>query len=341
MAFPKTSDDMTQVSAATDGFAQIPPLLAHARQLLTCWGLDPETPVALINLSENATFSIGGDLILRIHRQRYSSYEEIASELSWLAAVRTQAGVNTPEAVPNVSNETITSTYISSLDSHRFAVMFRRIAGREPQEGMMTELFEPLGALTARLHQHSLHWKRPPGFTRRTWNVSSAIGPQGHWGDWREGLGVGREERRTLGALANQIEKRLSAFGNGTDRFGLIHADLRMANLLVTASGDISVIDFDDSGFSWFGYDLGASLSFIEDHPQRGELIESWCVGYRSVAPLDQSLVRELMTFVMLRRLVLTAWFGTHSNIELAQTIGPNFAAGTCELAEEYLQEMI
>jgi Ser/Thr protein kinase RdoA (MazF antagonist) len=329
----------SSASDATDGVSNVQSLLTHAGELLVRWGLEPQTPVALINLSENATFSVGDDLILRIHRPHYSSYEEIMSELSWLAAVRNDAGINTPQVVVNQSQELITRTYVSSLDSHRFAVMFRRIAGSEPGEESMGDLFEPLGALTARLHQHAQQWAKPEGFTRRTWDLASAIGPDGHWGDWRQGLGVGPEERRTLTALANQLEKRLIAFGSGASRFGLIHADLRMANLLLTKSGEISVIDFDDSGFSWFGYDLGASLSFIEDHPQRDELIESWCVGYQSEAWLDRGLVDELMTFVLLRRLVLTAWFGTHSTIELAQSIGTNFAAGTCELAEVYLRE--
>ena len=39
--------------------------------------------------------------------------------------------------------------------------------------------------------------------------------------------------------------------------------------------GDVNVIDFDDCGFSWYLYDLGSSLSFIEHLPVVPELIDS------------------------------------------------------------------
>lgn len=320
-----------------DGLAQAKALGEHARSLLPAWGLDPDLPISLLNVSENTTFGVGPDLVLRMHRDGYSSFYEIASELAWLSAVRNDTGLATPHVVPTTGNELIVASHVEALESNRYAVLFRRLPGTEPTEERLRELFEPLGTLTARLHGHAKTWTKPASFVRRVWDLDHGIGEHGHWGQWSDGLGVGPAEREVLARLAARLHQRLVAFGNGPDRFGLIHADLRLANLLVTSSGEISVLDFDDSGFSWFGYDLGSSLSFIEDHPDRGALIDAWCTGYRSVAPLDSAVERELMTFVMLRRLILTAWFGTHPDIELAHTIGQTFAAGTCELAEEFL----
>ncbi len=321
---------------APDGLGESEILTEHAHSLLRAWALDPDTPISLLNVSENTTFGVGDDLVLRIHRDGYSSFNEIASELAWLSAVRNDTGLATPQIVSSKSGEQIVQSRVEALRSDRFAVMFRRLPGQEPEEANLATLFEPLGAITARLHQHARNWKRPRGFSRRVWDVAHSIGELGHWGQWRSGLGVGPDEREVLARLAERITERLVAFGSGPERFGLIHADLRLANLLLTNEGDISLLDFDDSGFSWFGYDLGSSLSFIEDHPNREELIDSWCSGYRTVASLEAEVVRELMTFVMLRRLILTAWFGTHSDIELAHTVGQTFAKGTCELAEEY-----
>ena len=72
------------------------------------------------------------------------------------------------------------------------------------------------------------------------------------------------------------------------------------------------MIDFDDCGFCWFLYDFATTVSFFEDHPQVPELKDAWVEGYRSVAPLAAADEAELDTFVMLRRLLLVAWIGSH-----------------------------
>ena len=45
-----------------------------------------------------------------------------------------------------------------------------------------------------------------------------------------------------------------------------------------------------------------------------------------------------LATFVMMRRLLLVAWMGSHSHSRECQEIGPGYTAGSCELAERYLR---
>jgi Ser/Thr protein kinase RdoA (MazF antagonist) len=111
---------------------------------------------------------------------------------------------------------------------------------------------------------------------------------------------------------------------------------MRLANLLVDGP-DVGVIDFDDCGFSWYLYDLGSSLSFIEHLPVVPELIDSWTTGYRTVAPLSPQEETELPTFVMLRRLLLVAWVGSHSAVPEAQALGAAFTTVSCDLAETYL----
>ena len=130
-----------------------------------------------------------------------------------------------------------------------------------------------------------------------------------------------------------------SATARRRDRFGLTHADLRIANLLVDGDRTI-VIDFDDCGLAWFMYDWATAVSFMEDHPQVPELQAAWVEGYRSVAPLSAEDEAELATFVMLRRLLLVAWIGSHHTFATeAAELGAGFTAGTCELAETYLAD--
>ena len=99
----------------------------------------------------------------------------------------------------------------------------------------------------------------------------------------------------------------------------------------------MKVIDFDDCGFGWYMYDAATPVSFYEHEPQVPELIDAWVRGYRSVAPLAREDEAEIPTFVMLRRLLLVAWIGSHSETELAQSMGVAYTEGTVGLCEGYL----
>jgi Ser/Thr protein kinase RdoA (MazF antagonist) len=54
----------------------------------------------------------------------------------------------------------------------------------------------------------------------------------------------------------------------------------------------------------------------------------------RSLSAEDEA---EIPTFVMMRRLLLVAWIGSHAGTDLARSMGAEYTAGSCELAETYL----
>ncbi len=149
-------------------------------------------------------------------------------------------------------------------------------------------------------------------------------------------MAVGPAELEVLGRLDAALRDRLARFGSGPHRYGLVHADLRLANLL--EDGDERyVIDFDDCGFSWFLYDFGTAVSFFEDDPRVPELTDAWVRGYRSVRDLPAEDEAEIPTFVLMRRLLLVAWIGSHSGTDLARSMGADYTAASCDLAESYL----
>jgi Ser/Thr protein kinase RdoA (MazF antagonist) len=166
--------------------------------------------------------------------------------------------------------------------------------------------------------------------------LSTTLGDRPHWGSWRSGV-ADAAERRQLQRLADVVTGRLRRFGEAPGRFGLVHADLRLANLLVDGER-ITVIDFEDCGFSWYLYDLACALTFNEGRPDVRDLIAVWVDAYRQVAPLAAEDDAEIGTFLMLRRLMLSAYAGLRAGTELAaQMREQGFSAETCALAEPYL----
>jgi Ser/Thr protein kinase RdoA (MazF antagonist) len=224
-----------------------------------------------------------------------------------------------------------------SLDgTTRQTVLFEFVPGTEPPEDQLAEKFELLGGICARMHRHARGWARPASFSRFRWDFDCMVGATPRWGRWQDGIGVGPAEADVLGRAAGLMEARLRRFGQGPDRFGLIHADMRLANLLVSGP-DIAVIDFDDCGFGWFLFDIGASLSFIEHDPRVPALTDAWLRGYRGVLPLPADDEAEIPTFVLLRRLQLVSWVGSHRFADSALELGADFTQGACEMAERYL----
>jgi len=307
------------------------------------FGLSPEATATLCNVSENHTYRVedpasANGYALRVHREGYRTARQIESELQWVDALREDGAVDTCVPVPAPTGERVVSVSVDGLGT-RNVVLWEWLPGSEPDpEGdAVLDGFRVLGAVSARMHAHARAWQPPAGFDRPAWDYDHTLGAAGHWGRWQDGLGIGREEMALLGRLDETIRARLEAYGQGPGRFGLVHADIRLANLLVDA-GDVRVIDFDDSGFTWFMYDFATTVSFMEDHPRVPELQAAWLEGYRSVAPLDPADEAELETFVMLRRLLLVAWIGSHHTFATeAAELGAGFTAGTCALAERYL----
>lgn len=320
------------------------PIAELARDALTHYGIEPGASVELVNVSENHTYRVadpatGARYALRLHRPGYRTVAEIESEIDWIEALRRDEVVQTPPTVAATDGARVVLARAPGVQE-RHAAMFEWLDGTvvDLDDGEAAPgQFETLGAISARMHLHVRGWRRPARFTRPRWDYEYSIGPRGHWGAWQDGLGMGPAERRQLEALDATIRARLEAFGQSDERFGLVHADMRLANLLISGP-EVLVIDFDDCGLSWLMYDFATTVSFMEDHPRVPELRDAWVRGYRTVAELDAASEAELQTFVMLRRLLLVAWIGSHHTFATeAAELGAGFTARTCALAEQYL----
>ena len=302
------------------------------RRSLPLYGLPPDTPLTLLNRSENETWRVG-DLILRLHRHGYHTGPEIASELAWLTALQGLPGLNAVRPIPGAQG------LVTEVDG-RFVVAFAPIAGQELQPGDdLARWFAPLGEITARLHLQARQWARPQGFTRKRWDVQTILGPNPHWGHWRRAQGLEPEGEALLARATEALATKLDAYGTGPETFGLIHADLRLANLMV--DGDtLTAIDFDDCGFGWWAYDLASALSFIETDPRLPDLIALWCEGYARIAPLRPEDRAMIPSLIFLRRVLLTAWLATRADSDTAQALGgPDYTDGTLTLAERFLAD--
>ena len=178
-----------------------------------------------------------------------------------------------------------------------------------------------------------------PPIARPVWDCDTTLGPHALWGDWRVFVGLTPQEKELLERAERRIRAALAAYGKPRERFGLIHADMRLANLLV--EGDIlKLLDFDDCAYSWHLFDLAASLSFIEARSDLPDLIAAWIEGYRAAStahPLEEADMAVISSLIMMRRLQLTAWLATRHDSDPVPALLSAWKQDTLALATRYL----
>lgn len=300
--------------------------------------------IQLLNYSENATYLVKKPMpekkyILRVCRPNYHTKAEIESEIAWLKSIHENSPLQVSLPVLGDNGEYIQK--VSILDDPRdyYCSLFTFLEGDTPDETKESELifqFENLGEITAQLHEHSMkNHKTFSAMNRLIWDYEAILGENPKWARWQDGLAITPEREQLFQKVSETIKRRLDRFGKDPTRFGLIHADLRLANLLVDGT-DIKVIDFDDCGFGWYLFDLATSLSFIEHKDYVPALIKAWLKGYRKIRHLTTEEEQEIPTFIMMRRLMLISWIGSREN-ETAQQLGSEYTVQTDALAKEYL----
>lgn len=301
-------------------------------------------------------------VIVRLCRPAYHSAEELRSELRWMLELQKQYGEyekdrqvhgrgKQPEGrfslrQPIAGDD---GQYLYTVKDPKgqiyYGVVFNYLSGTPLEEIALPEQavwFERVGEVTALLHAQARGWKEASELPRFHWSYETMIGRQAIWGDWRRVFASGQPARSAQGVpdVLNRadglIYRKLRDYGIRRENYGLIHGDLRGANLLVEEDR-LKIIDFDDCGFGWYMQELAASLSFIETEQMIPELIHAWIAGYRKQGTLTREDLDMIPTFIMMRRLQLLAWVHSRTNAASAITYREKFAEGTVALAEKYL----
>lgn len=311
-------------------------ILRLAHQALANYPQYADATVRLLCRSENATLQVnhsGSRFALRIHRGDYHDRQDIESELLWLDALR-GAGIAVPEAIRDERGERIQLLPLAD-GGHRYGVLFHWIDGEMPTTQVDPVAFRQLGHITARLHQHSRNWQKPAGFRRIIWDHQTMVSAASHWGDWRDAPGLDPREHQLVEETIRHVGQQMAEFGQAPEHYGLIHADLRLTNLLLH-HGETRVIDFDDCGMGWYLHDLAAAISFVEHHACAPQWIENWLCGYEQVAHISDRELAIIPAMLIQRRIQLTAWVASHRETEMARSLGDAWTSHTVRLCQRY-----
>jgi len=247
---------------------------------------------------------------LRIHQPGYQTAEAIASEVAWLAALRREAGLAVPEPVPTLQGELMATIAVPGVDGVRNCTLLRWVKGRSLAKRFGPQHLRAQGRLMAQLHDHAARWRPPRGFTRLAYDWDGLFG---------EGTGTGlagstiwelvpARYYAAFDMVSQRLRQIMDAWGSGPDVYGMIHGDLDIYANVFFWKGQARAIDFDDSRFGYWLFDLAVALEPLQEDAAFAQYRDALLEGYAEIRPLPQEQVQQLPLFQAASNALYVMW---------------------------------
>ena len=319
------------------------------KKVAALYGFNNNIKIKIIKYSENITYLIEDDekkakYVLRLCRPEYHDKEELESEMLWINTIKETTDLYIADSYPGINGDRVQQVTLllgNEYEIEFYCCLFLFLKGENLRNLRGEELnksIEKIGQIIATLHNQVLKWE--PALSKKlkrfTWNFEDFFSQSARWGVWRDFPNLTDEERNLYDKAEKLIKKRLIEYGKENDRYGLIHTDLNLNNVIVDGS-KVQIFDFDDCGYGWFLYDMSTTLLEYEDNLE--DMLESWLKGYESIRSLSQEDYKQIMTFIVLRKIVRVAWIGSHWENDTVKKVSPTYYEHTDNLIKAYLTD--
>ncbi len=246
-----------------------------------------------------------GRYALRLHQPGYMKPEAIISEMDWLSSLR-EAEIDVPNPFRNLNGEWLTLADGGyEIPQARTCTLLSWTEGRLLMKNHKPHHMKSLGRVMGKMHEQSLNWKKPKGFTRPHWDWEGLFG---------DGFGYGVPAKDAWEAIPQKyqgifndtlrlVQEASQELGKGKSVYGLIHADLGVDGNVAFHAGKARPFDFDDCGFGYWMFDLGVALAhYLSDcEGSSPKMLDSLIEGYQETSPLPESNLETLDLFIAAR----------------------------------------
>ncbi|MHA1906921.1 MAG: phosphotransferase enzyme family protein [Candidatus Thorarchaeota archaeon] len=326
-------------------------LRSLAKVALEKYGLEG-SELRFINYSGNGLYQVKvpsdrmnsdippGRYTLRLHQPDYMNTKYISSEMDWLSALN-EAGIDVPRPFKNIEGQ-----WIASADGEydvpqaRNCTLISWVDGRFVKKPRPMH-FKSLGRLVGRMHDQSVHWKKPNGFRRPHWDWDGLYGEGFSYGapakDARDS--IPKNHQAIFNDTLKRVQETSNQLGKGKKVYGLMHADLAISDNMVFQAGEARPFDFDDCGFGYWVFDLGVLLAHYMldfDNPlpkMREALIE----GYLQTSSLPESNLEFLDLFIAARLAQLMFFYQASALANPGNTEEANVEINNCAKLLNYV----
>jgi len=309
---------MTRPFASLEKPDQTSLAAAIARASWHHWG-DTLGELELLNDNFNTVFradSDRGPVVLRVHRRDARTTDGLLVEHRWTRALAA-SGFDVPEVFETHDGAAFATHESDDASRPRWVSAFRwrdgQLLSKSFGDGGLTHerdvwpRIEALGNLTARLHLHTEHYRELDHLAPRLDEVSGHVPLVLKPDMLPPSLGP------IYGEALELCEVTFQAMANAKRQ--LCHADLHSGNVLITATGGLSLLDFDDCAYTWPEYDLGIAAFYLRvlslgsghelpNYDAFTQRLQHFERGYATVRPWTVASP-TIATFIIARQLAL------------------------------------
>lgn len=265
-------------------------------------------------------------------RQRFSlricgflnmQLRSMEDEMRWLDFVAQHNPRLAPRPIANQQGEMV--TVIATPAGDRLACLFDWIEGSELGGAVTPADLAKIGRLVAALHNITRQFPFPNAdndFHSDYCYDQSMMHQHRQWiAHHRET--IGSERVALLDRAIDTVLAAMNGIGTTSANFGMIHADLHFANLLVQ-DNEIYLIDFEQLGRGHFCYDLAVLWSELQT--EAGDFASRWqsfTAGYSEVAEMPFQHEAALQPFILATQLNDLDWIYNADNPAVSAEYGP------------------
>lgn len=271
-----------------------------------------------------------GQYLLRVHEPGYQEPDAIELELAWLTAMRRDADLPVPEPIRTLDGRLLLPVSVPGIPQARNCSLLRWVKGRSLKNRFRPRHLRVQGRLLARLHNFAARWQPPAGLTKRhfDWDglfqndVGSGMPNAQAWAL------LSPRYREAFDSVAQQVREVMDAWGKGPDVYGLIHGDLAVDANLLFWHGQPRAIDFDDSGFGYWVFDLAVALDACWEDAAFPRYKEALLDGYAEFRSLPEERLERIELFLAALQVYWDLWAigGTHLYPNLDHEYGERIA---------------
>lgn len=275
--------------------------------------------IEFINHGENTTFAVtaakGDKYLLRVHRNIYHTLPAIQEELQWLKKLSKEKFVAVPRPIRARNGKLVTVASAPGVPAARHCTMFHWVHGKFLHKLLNEKHLFEIGQIIARLQKAA-----PTTTHRRYWTAEGLAGNKPKFGSMDSIPMLSEKDQKLVTQTRKQIYRRLKAYEKKfPKRMGNMHADVHFGNLLVSDRG-YGVIDFDDSGFGFYVYDLAVTIVAMEyqlgkEYRKMYPKLKTALInGYCSLAPWDKHDEELLPYLITMRKIQMLGWLNSRQD---------------------------